>query len=39
MTVFRAATLGTFFFAFHAGAKELSINNYEQECDHVSAQW
>ena len=23
MTVFRAATLGTFFFAFHAGAKEL----------------
>ena len=24
MTVFRAATLGTFFFAFHAGAKELS---------------
>ena len=24
MTVFRAATLRTFFFAFHAGAKELS---------------
>ena len=23
MTVFRAATLRTFFFAFHAGAKEL----------------
>ena len=23
MTVFRAATLQTFFFAFHAGAKEL----------------
>ena len=23
MTVFRAAILGTFFFAFHAGAKEL----------------
>ena len=25
MTVFRTATLGTFFFAFHAGAKELII--------------
>ena len=25
MTVFRAATLRTFFFAFHAGAKELSF--------------
>ena len=25
MTVFRAATLRTFFFAFHAGAKELRI--------------
>ena len=24
MTVFRAATLRTFFFAFHAGAKELN---------------
>ena len=24
MTVFRAATLRTFFFAFHAGAKELT---------------
>ena len=28
MTVFRAATLRTFFFAFHAGAKELKIPNY-----------
>ena len=26
MTVFRAATLRTFFFAFHAGAKELTNN-------------
>ena len=25
MTVFRAATLRTFFFAFHAGAKELKF--------------
>ena len=25
MTVFRAATLRTFFFAFHAGAKKLNI--------------
>ena len=25
MTVFRAATLRTFFFAFHAGAKELNV--------------
>ena len=28
MTVFRAATLPTFFFAFHAGAKELK----ERQC-------
>ena len=27
MTVFRAATLRTFFFAIHAGAKELNSNN------------
>ena len=27
MTVFRAATLRTFFFAFHAGAKELKEVN------------
>ena len=27
MTVFRAATLRTFFFAFHAGAKELSLGS------------
>ena len=26
MTVFRAATLRTFFFAFHAGAKEFKDN-------------
>ena len=26
MTVFRAATLRTFFFAFHAGAKELTLS-------------
>ena len=26
MTVFCAATLGTFFFAIHAGAKELSYS-------------
>ena len=25
MTVFRAATLRIFFFAFHAGAKELNL--------------
>ena len=29
MTVFRTATLGTFFFAFHAGAKELNAALYE----------
>ena len=28
MTVFRAATLRTFFFAFHAGAKELKVYSY-----------
>ena len=29
MTVFRAATLRTFFFAFHAGAKELKVILYD----------
>ena len=28
MTVFRAATLQTFFFAFHAGAKELKWREF-----------
>ena len=28
MTVFRAATLRTFFFAFHVGAKELIMSNF-----------
>ena len=27
MTVFRAATLQTFFFAFHVGAKELNLSD------------
>ena len=30
MTVFRTATLRTFFFAFHAGAKELSVPRKEK---------
>ena len=29
MTVFRAATLRTFFFAFHAGAKELTLTFFQ----------
>ena len=33
MTVFHAATLRTFFFAFHAGAKELNLNK-----DHFNFQ-
>ena len=33
MTVFRAATLRTFFFAFHAGAKELNLKqNISKPC-------
>ena len=31
MTVFRAATLQTFFFVIHAGAKELKQSSYAQE--------
>ena len=31
MTVFRAATLRTFFFAFHAGAKELKMGRFTLE--------
>ena len=30
MTVFRAATLRTFFFAFHAGAKELKSSRLQR---------
>ena len=34
MTVFRAATLRTFFFAFHAGAKELKLGFSNVGPDH-----
>ena len=35
MTVFRAATLRTLFFAFHAGAKELNASEvcFPEICD------
>ena len=35
MTVFRAATLRTFFFAFHAGAKELKKMKNKENSDSV----
>ena len=35
MTVFRAATLRTFFFAFHAGAKELNFHQTATNLNHV----
>ena len=39
MTVFRAATLRTFFFAFHTGAKELISDNDEKFKKTFSKLW
>ena len=36
MTVFRAATLRKFFFAIHAGAKELNCTGYASWASHLN---